>query len=503
MNIYRGGSMLRHIIILFSIIFTFSIHTFAEDAVPEFCSGAKDAVLAACTAKKYEIAQELATDQNYFSSLEAQVNQVRTNISAIKAPPSCMLPPVPPAAALPDIPCQNQVDAALNSLNGIEADISAAKTSQVKCTESHSKGDLLCKLTSSPQAQMGTQIMNQLTSSLTGNSAKETCDSTSKAGFASQSLLAAGAAMCAVNKTACNSSCGEAVASLEAAQGKLDAALATLNSIVNLSAKSLVTTATSSTTTAISQVKSKEVADSALLAKCSGYAAGLAQLTQTAASLMQQAQQAKACSDQLAGNTANQSMDQMCATNPETPLCKCRTNNTAQGCPGYMAGLKNEGNLKLANTGGASNMAGLSYGKVTPKGDLGMDLGDISDEAKEILAKTEDPASSGIFSTTNGAGIGSPGATTAATMPDKGGGAPESKSLGSSFMNAVGSMFRGNFGGGSGARPSNSKFEADKYKIQRQIAEYKKEVSPASGLDNFEKIARRYKSNVPTFLQGN
>lgn len=261
------------------------------------------------------------------------------------------------------------------------------------------------------------------------------------------------------------------------------------------------------------------------IAQCKEHALDVGAMITSATGMLSAHLQAKACEKQLANleatnNTAQlYTMDEMCAQpqNVNSTVCKCRSDNTAPGCPGYLAGSGNEGNInKDLNTKGTSNMAGLSYGsKITPTGGAsGLDtsLDGLSDEAKKALAAGGDQKQDGsMFGGASAASLGGGGSTAAGAAgsagADKGKFAEEPKSIGSSFMNAVGSLFGKGGNSGKAAPAKEDKFASDKYKeqIKRQIAaeQMRNEISSASGMDNWTKIRTRYKSNAGSLIDSN
>ena len=116
-----------------------------------------------------------------------------------------------------------------------------------------------------------------------------------------------------------------------------------------------------------------------------------------------------------------------------------------------------------------------------------------------------------MFGTAGAAGLGGGGSTAAgnggAAGADKNKIVEEPSSFGSSFMNAVGSMFRGGSGSAKSYSTKDDKFTSDKYKekIKRQIAaeQMRSEISSASGTDNWTKIRTRYKSNSGSLIDSN
>ena len=212
------------------------------------------------------------------------------------------------------------------------------------------------------------------------------------------------------------------------------------------------------------------------------------------------------------------SMADMCLDpqNASSSICKCRTDNTAPGCPGFIGAVKNEGNINKDLGGkGLSNMAGLSYGKKTTtpglNDNLDAKLDGLGDEAKKAFLENSDKKQEGSpFGTASAANLGGIGSTGGAggnaAGVDKNKMVEEPKSFGSSFINSVGSMFRGS-GGGKSSSPKDDKILADKYKeqIKRQIAaeQMRSEISSASGTDNWTKIRTRYKSNSGSLIDSN
>lgn len=505
--------------------------------------------MAAVSAKLQEL-------QSKLSSLEttSQSTAVKVNCESIKslcAPSIACTPPNVTACQSQATICSNaetlittnsgSIGTALRNAIAIFEKISTPDKYQLKCTQSHAKGDLLCALTTSPYAQVGTALMNQLTSQLGQNtSAKTTCDSTNNFASMAQTALSAGGVACGLQKQACISSCGDTVTELQLLQSELRKIESYARTIETNAAQAITSaqaagaaciTAQGAAQTAAQAASNIQrasnqiilIADSTdesivapLYATDAGYhekcqnafSTGLSQIMGTASNLIQRAAEAKACSEQLAGNSTA-SVEQMCAiaANANSTMCKCRNNNNAEGCPGAIAKMAG-GNLKALNTGGASNMAGLSYGSKIGGAGGDFDLGDLGDDAKKELEKHNQEASASMFGAAGGASAGGAGGTGPAT-PAAGGeaGAEEGSSIGSRFANAVGSAMRSmGFGGGGGARPGGkSKIEPDQYKkIQRKLAaeQFGKEVSNASGLTNFEKINRRYTTNIPTFLAG-
>lgn len=483
--------MLSHIIILFVLIMSFTLNSFGQTPTPTATAPTPPPV----DGKQYDASSEYgsmtkcgsSSSDDFCKKLSAQLVSNETFITKVETAVSAA------RAAATAVPAQLAC-ASVDSV--VTPKLAPIKAQQTTCSEGTTQAEKLCSLSTNPKIQAGISMMQGLTQSLTSmSSAKDTCEKTSSVNFLSQGIVGVGAAACAMAKSKCEAECTIVDKSLTELQTSVDSVTAGCVPAQAIS----------------SLIKVKQAEKKIDVAKCEAYAPNLAQMFQLAAGMLQAAMQSKQCAEDLAGvNTPNQTIDQMCANaaNASLPSCSCRTNNTAPGCPGYMASLNNEGNLKQLNDKGVAKMAGLTYGsKITPSG-VGGGLGNLSDEAKAILnPPTDDSKSSGMFGSSSGANAGSAGATgPGAGAAEKGKpGAEESKSLGSSFANAVGAAFRGAFGGG-GSRPTDSKLSVDKYKdLKRQIAadQARSEISNASGMDNWIKVKMRYRSNVNSFMDSN
>ncbi len=433
-----------------------------------------------------------------------------------------------------------------------------AQAEQAKCDGSSSKANFLCPTATNPQVQAVGGLMNGLSAMMPSiSSAKATCAATSSVNLIGQTTLGVATAVCGGFKVSCEKTCAETNKRYEdvkkaynVVSQNLDSALSEAESEKKCAETDKQTAETnkdpSGITKAQAEIKKQEEniaainaakgkipetdqiidnksgENSADIAKCDGYKVEIAQIGTTALNMMAASLQAKKCEEQLSamngtGNTPQTyTMEEMCAqpANATSSICKCRSDNTAVGCPGYIAGSKNEGNLnKELNTSGVSGMASISYAsKVKPNGAFssGTDLNDLSDEAKAALVANGDPKpSASMFDAAGGANAGSGGGTSAGAAgvgADKGKLAQEPKSFGSSFVNAVSSLFKGG-SNGKAAATKNDKFNADKYKeqIKRQIAaeQMRSEVSSASGMDNWSKIKSRYKSNASSLIESN
>lgn len=565
--------MINHIIILFVFTFSITINVFANSA--EYCQGLDKSTCpasdTACAAKKakviedcnkeYAVAEkEIDEDLKNFQSIRENTEKISnksvtpellckeltlvpqpttvtlaTTTYTVNAPsgcsglttvadngPSSLTTATEVLIELCKKRCVADVPAIKNNLSNAIASVESTKPNQIPCATTHAKAKRLCVL-SSPQAQMGSMLMDQLLGRISNSSAKDTCDQTGLFSNMGNAVIATGALVCGNNKDSCIQSCKAANTNrLGEVQSSLATAVQLLNRLgvnynVSLSTEKVVKELeydstnyngdmTSGPIPVVDKIISK---NTGYVTECSAYASGFQALTQTAMGLLQRAQEAKICSAKLAGGGGeNQTIDVMCSdpAMASTSTCLCRNNNSAQGCPGYLATIKNEGNLKLQTNPGASNLAGFSAAKTNTKGDIGA-IGDIGDEAKAILATENPKDDSSVFGNAGAASAGGGGSTSPGSG-DKGGAgkaAEEGKSLAGTFSSAMSSLFgRGGSGGGKGGG-ANDKYLADKYKqAQRQIAadQLRSEISGPNGTGNFEKVKKRYIGNLPTFIEG-
>lgn len=390
----------------------------------------------------------------------------------------------------------------------------AILTSAKACGRNQSVAEFLCPVVNNPAVQTVATMMTTASAAMP-ETANGTCKATSKINLIGQGLLTAGTAVCVFTQIRCETKCS-------AVQTQATALKADLNKFqtINCSEKAKITVAD-----ILTNIETLNSEAGALITKCKGYKVDTAKMVATALNMGAAAAIAKDCEQKTAAmdstnNTAQlYTMDEMCSQpqNASSTICKCRTDNTAPGCPGYLAGSGNEGNInKDLNTKGTSNMAGLSYGsKITPTGGasgLDTNLDGLSDEAQKALAaggdqKQDSPMFGGAGTANAGGGASTASAAGADAGADKGKFAAEPKSFGSSFMNAVGSLFGKGGNSGKAAPAKDDKFASDKYKeqIKRQIAaeQMRSEISSASGMDNWTKIRTRYKSNAGSLIDSN
>lgn len=453
-------------------------------------------------------AEKIKPEDVQLETLEANINNIKGALSA-----ECPFILDPSTKAN----CDAAKAKAQPAVELILSEIQEAKITQLNCNGSSKKANFLCPIATSPMVQVASLLMSGLSTVIPQmSSAKETCSTTSKANLIGQGLITTAVTACSVFKFACEAKCSKIIKKLNT-QIKVNLegleALALEGQFVNTGA---------TIKSALAEVTSLTGQDGTTLATCKGYAVDMGQMTLTLGSMTLAAKQAKDCEEKLASmegtnNTAQiTSMAEMCAQpqNAASSICKCRTDNTAPGCPGYLASSVNEGNInKDLNTKGSSNMAGLSYKSgIKPTNGSGLDanLGGLSDEASKALAAGADPKqeASSMFGTASGANSGGGGSTAGgatAGRADNSKISQEPKSFGSSFMNAVGSLFKG--GSGKSATTKEDKLASDKYKeqIKRQIAaeQMRSEISSASGIDNWTKIKSRYKNNASSLIDSN
>jgi hypothetical protein len=462
----------------------------------------KAAANAAAAEKK--AAEAVAAIQDKLSTVPTEIKTEYDAAAAVN--------PQTPESQAKMLACQT----ALSDYTEVMKDIEAITREEKACNRNESVATFLCPIASNPSVATAATMMNAAAAAIPAvSSAKETCKVTSKINLVGQGLLTAGSAVCLFSKGRCEKKCADANAHLATFQANL----------VKVQSYKCSETANATITASFDTIKTHTGANTVNIDTCNKYKVDAGQMVATALNMSGAAAQAAQCEKQLASeegtdNKANTlTMDQMCAK-PEqavTPLCKCRNDNTAVGCPGNIAGNKNEGNLnKDLNAKGAAGMAGLSYGKkITPSGGSSSDtnLDGLSDEAKQALAANADSNTGPMFGAAAGSGGGGGGGTAAGAGTGAAAASEKvkenPKSFGSSFMNAVGSLFgkgSGSSGSGKGAAKTDP-FAADKQKekIKRQIAaeQMRSEISSASGTDNWSKIKSRYKSNVPSLIDSN
>lgn len=346
-------------------------------------------------------------------------------------------------------------------------------------------------------------------------SASKTCGAFALANGIGQMFCLQAAANCSIKRFACTFAAGASNKNLKKMTKRLES-LKKNQTILSNGGTSLIDQIINQI-----EVESKN-AVSPIISSCNSHDKSIQDLIVTAAGMANAMKQGKDCQNKLSSMSSTNntgkivSMEEMCAqpANASSTICKCRTDNTAKGCPGYIAGNANEGNInKDLNTKGTSNMAGLSY---KPKNiptsgvDLDKNLDDLSDEAKKALAaggdqKQESGSMFGVAGAANaGGGASTSSAAAAGAGSEKGKLADEPKSIGSSFMNAIGSLVGKDRSGGKPSAAKDDKFASDKYKeqIKRQIAseQMRNEVSSASGISNWDKIRTRYNHNKDSFI---
>ena len=510
-----------------------------KDSVESSTNEATNSNLPSAQEKKAQ--EKIATDNEAIAKLENEIEMLEKNIQIIY---------------INTVHFNENHEFLTNLITEVKTQFAKAKNEQEKCNSSSSKANFLCPMATSPQIQTATLLMTGLNSIIpTISSAKDTCAVTSKVNLIGQAVVGVGTIICGTSKTSCENKCSAAAIQFKSISDNLilisqslgraklisdekykvaqseelaatepplrDAALLRMGQF-ELISKNIETTS-KVVPSLDGAVLNFQKADSNLLVQCKKYEIEIRQMATTVANMSAAAVQAKACEKQLSAldskNNSGQilTMDEMCSqpANANSSTCKCRGDNTVVGCPGYISGAGKDGvfNKDLSNKGN-SQLAGFgSHNKITPTSGSGIDSGldGLGDEAKKALAANGDPAKDQSLVTPAGAAnAGSSGSTAAgpgAAGLDKGKIVEEPKSLSSSFINAVGSLFKGAGGGRAASVDKTDKYTSDAYKekIKRQIAaeQLRSEVSSASGVDNWSKIKMRYKSTSSSLIESN
>ncbi len=195
--------------------------------------------------------------------------------------------------------------------------------------------------------------------------------------------------------------------------------------------------------------------------------------------------------------------------NVNTQFCKCKKDNTQQGCSGYLVDSINSENseegiagINLKNSGALNSFAG---GSKTPANTA---LGSIDKKIADADKLSSKKSDADTANASSGQGSNGAGGSSHASGSDVD---PDSKAKKKwSFSDLASSMFGGSGGsGGSGGKASkksgNASLNSSRDEaIQRRIASDKQasEVSSASGKSNWEKIRKAYLIKENTLLSG-
>jgi hypothetical protein len=239
-----------------------------------------------------------------------------------------------------------------------------------------------------------------------------------------------------------------------------------------------------------------------------------AEHSQIQSSMMQNAMQAFTSLSQIGGssNGAQETAAATIATAAKTAQILSFSTSTEQ-----------TNSSKINNEPGVSAVAGFANKEksLVPTTASDASTSNLSLDAQKALAATSDKPVSETSSSANptfkssaaASSSSSGGGSSAANSIDPGGKtatkkeeAEESKSIGSTFSNAVGSFFKGSFfGGGRSTTNSKQKSNPDtfvKTDIKRSMAsqQARSEVSNASGVSNWEKVKLRYKNQNDSLI---
>ncbi len=443
----------------------------------------------------------------------------------------------------------------------INAAVTKYTSAMTSCGNWQSRADTFCSVVRSPKAKVVQRFMTLGTAIIARtSSASEGCSAAQKFSTIAQQGMTAANLACTGLKYTCDFTCAGAETSVTALGTTLKTEAGKCSGITasTLAAATAAKTAacagpqaaalcapatiketkaandqeTSHTVfTELSTLYTKEPPlPKAKVALCEKYEADILDMGLQILGTIDATNQAKACKKALGNadgggggtNTPDISMEEFCKTPGQAalPPCKCRTEPTAQGCPGFVANNINTNiNKNQPNGGGANtnNLGGVAA-LATPGGLSGFQTGTknsgstLSKEAKELLG-VDSTAAAAEGASANGGGF----AGTADSSGSSGNGQSGSSKLGASpdaAKKLAADKKKSGFGEFemSGAAFGNLKWGADgkaiingkKYSQEeikilaaRKIAseEFFQQVTTASGKSNWDKVRVRYDEN--------
>lgn len=462
--------------------------------------------------------QELTQLETLLTSAQAQ--------AAKEATASCNSEYVEPVLQA-ECMSQARIQTAINCVNAATAQIKAAHAKltpeRASCTSSAAQADQLCSLVRSPKAQLVQQVMSAGAAALSAvTAATESCDKTSKLAKVAQGGMLLAQMGCTAVKVRCDLSCQSATVSMQALR-KASAAIQKCQ-INLLQATKFSGPQITQAAGQLSARIEKELTTGATVPdavkQCDGHSADILTMATQVTGFATASADAIKCKEQLAaGGAAGKNTSafagpkmttaEYCSnpSNATSSVCKCTANPNADGCIGSVAkqGLQ----VGRLNSGsGASSFAGGSYGNgvsglnasQTNKSDISKDGSSgsgLSAAAREALG-----LNNGGAATSENAAGGSNGVSSNAASAESAKSVEETKKR-FGFFSSLGNLMGGGSGGRRGAETTASKLFKEKElqeAMKRKIAsdEARAQISPASGMSNFEKISKKYKSKFPT-----
>lgn len=471
----------------------------AESAVGAASAAGTSAVDSAATAAKATAEQ---TNQAFIAKLQAELASGILAAQARMA--ACMpigvscLPPTDAASMSKAVMIFQEVQATLGKYTG----------SQSTCSTSATTADNLCSLIRSPKAIMVQQLMTLATPLISKmSSASQTCGSTSDISKIAQTGMTLANMACTGVKVVCDNSCKTTTTLLSEMKSKISGVSSSLPKESGI------------IISAISAHEKGSILPK--VAQCEKHSADIVQFATQAIGLAMAAAQAKDCKEKLTAGGGNGpagpgtvTMDEMCKdpVQAQTLVCKCKADATAAGCPGAVVKTtgKDGGPLVIKGNGSGSQLAGIDAFRqgsglsAAAKAALGLDSNSAASTAGSAL--NSNFGDSGTAAATSGGASDARGSLSASGSDDKNksDSAKDKKfSFGSfgSLGNAIGGFF-----GSSGSKKSGA---AGNFGTEKQIAAAKRqianeqlrsEISTASGRSNWDKVRTRYVESNSTFI---
>lgn len=467
-----------------------------------------------------------------------------TSVDAVKAPPGAITTAAQTADA--------KITAALSQAKALQARLETypqtsamftkfmtagqayVSTSKPACTGTAEKAELLCL--ESPGVSNVKTMMNIAGPVVAAvSSASKACSSLNKLTSLAGTGLTIARGVCVASKFMCDMSCGKSVKEIIALAAEIQAVQTTFNqelARMKLNCDSI--------DFGVDPICMKIMADHApvnaslqqigvalkpettptpgtsvsLVAKCQGYAKEVIQLTVSILGTIKASDNAKKCEQQLATTAGGAaiSAQQFCEVpaNAVSPVCKCKSDPSAVGCPNALASLSTSAAAANQQGSNLKNSAGVS-GFASDGSKVNLDSA-LPSSGAAFNSKTL-PSGAGLSS--NRAGLGGSGAGKSGGSSSSGGGS-DTGSAGTDVAAKpakkkwdFGSFFSSGGGGGSsgGSKSSaNGNLIGGKQMdaIQRKLAsdQLATEVSPASGKSNWEKVRRMYLIQENTLISG-
>lgn len=468
----------------------------AESAVGAASTAGASAVDSAATTAKQTAEQ---TNEAFIAKLRAELTAgIATGEARMAACMPIGVTCLPPTDA-------NSMSKAVMIFQEVQATLGKYTGSQSTCSTSATTADNLCSLIRSPKAIMVQQLMTLATPLISKmSSASQTCGSTSDISKIAQTGMTLANMACTGVKVVCDNSCKTTTTLLSEMKSKISSVSSSLPKESGV------------IVSAISAHEKGSVLPK--VAQCQKHSADIVQFATQAMGLMLAAQQAKDCKEKLTagGGTGSGTvtMDEMCKdpTQAQTLVCKCKVDATAAGCPGAVVKTTNKdgGPLVIKGNGSGSQLAGIDAFRQgsglssAAKTALGLDSNSAASTAGSAL--NSNFGDSGVAAATSGAATDARGSLSASGSDDKNkSDSAKDKKFSFGSFGSLGSAI-GGFFGGSGSKKSGTSgnFGTEKQiaAAKRQIAneQLRSEISTASGRSNWDKVRTRYVESNSTFI---